>query len=188
MRRTRCGARRPSREVLRDLNRDVTRGVRPMSAAQKLTLLQRLLPGITAREVSDAFAVTFDPSRAMFIAELPATDDVPSEADLLALGRSAVAVRPGKPVEVARAMPLLPKGGAVVESRQHAASGVTSAWLDNGVRAHHRWMDQRKNEAAITITLAGGAIQETAANRGITEAALRAWERPATSRLSSTQV
>jgi zinc protease len=184
-------ATRPSREVLRDLNRDVTRGVRPMSAAQKLTLLQRLLPGITAREVSDAFAATFDPSRAMFIAELPATDDVPSEADLLALGRSAVAVRPGKPVEVARAMtllPVLPKGGAVVESRQHAASGVTSAWLDNGVRAHHRWMDQRKNEAAIAITLAGGAIEETAANRGITEAALRAWERPATSRLSSTQV
>jgi len=49
-------------------------------------------------------------------------------------------------------------------------------------------MDQRKKEAAIAITLAGGAIQETAANRGITEAALRAWDRPATSRLSSTQI
>src|SRR5438876_2099748 len=59
-------ATRPSREVLRELNRDVTRGVRPMSASQKLALSQRLLPGITAREVSDAFAVTFDPSRAMF--------------------------------------------------------------------------------------------------------------------------
>jgi zinc protease len=49
-------------------------------------------------------------------------------------------------------------------------------------------MDQRKGEAAIAITLAGGPIQETAANRGITEAALRAWDRPATSRLSSTQI
>jgi zinc protease len=184
-------ATRPSREVLRELNRDVTRGVQPMSAAQKLALFQRLLPGITAREVSDAFATTFDPSRALFIAELPATDDVPSEADFLTLGRSAVAVRPGKPAEVARAttlLPVQPKGGAVVESRQHAASGVTSLWLDNGVRAHYRWMDQRKNEAAIAITLAGGPIQETATNRGITEAALRAWERPATSRLSSTQI
>ncbi|MDP2701132.1 MAG: insulinase family protein, partial [Candidatus Rokubacteria bacterium] len=47
---------------------------------------------------------------------------------------------------------------------------------------------QRKNEASIAITLAGGPIQETAANRGITEAALRAWDRPATSRLSSTQI
>src|SRR5262249_45384118 len=182
---------RPSRDALRELNRDVTRGVRPMSASQRLALVQRLLPGISAREVSDAFSVTFDPRRALFIAELPATDDVPSEADFLALGRAAVAVRPGKPVEVTRAktlLPVLPKGGTVVDSVAHAASGVTSMWLDNGVRAHHRWMDQRKNEAAIAITLAGGPIQETAANRGITEAALRAWNRPATSRLSSTQI
>jgi len=184
-------ATRPAREILRELNGVVTHGQRPMSAAQTLALFQSLLPGITAREVSDAFAVTFDPSRALFIAELPATDDVPSKADLLALGRVAVAVRPGKPADVARATTLLaalPRGGAVVESRPHAASGVTSLWLDNGVRAHHRRMDQRKNEASIAITLAGGPIQETAANRGITEAALRAWERPATSRLSSTQI
>ena len=182
---------RPSREVLRDLNGDVTRGRRPMSAGQKMALFQRLLPGITAREVSDAFAAAFDPGRALFIAELPATDDVPSEADLLSLGRSAVAVRPGQPAEVARAttlLPALPKGGTVVESVLHAAGGVMSLWLDNGVRLHHRRMDQRKNEAAIAIVLAGGPIQETSANRGITEAALRAWERPATSRLSSTEI
>jgi zinc protease len=61
-------------------------------------------------------------------------------------------------------------------------------WLDNGVRAHHRFMDERKNEASITITLAGGTIQETPADRGLTEAALRAWERPATSALSSTAI
>ncbi|HEV2057350.1 MAG TPA: insulinase family protein [Methylomirabilota bacterium] len=184
-------ATRPAREVLRQLNGDVTRGSRSISAAQKQALLQRLLPGITAREVSDAFAAAFDPSRAMFIAELPASDEVPSGAQLLALGRAAVAVKPGKPAEVARATTLLataPRGGAVAESLPHPASGVTSMWLDNGVRVHHRYMDQRKNEASIAITLAGGPIQETAANRGITEAALRAWDRPATSRLSSTQI
>jgi zinc protease len=182
---------RQARDVLRQLNGDVTRGNRPMSAAQKQALLQRLLPGITPREVSDAFAATFDPSRAMFIAELPAGDEVPREAQLVALGRAAVAVKPGKPVDVARATTLLaaePRGGAVVESLPHEASGVTSMWLDNGVRVHHRHMDQRKHEASIAITLAGGPIQETAANRGITEAALRAWDRPATSRLSSTQI
>ena len=76
----------------------------------------------------------------------------------------------------------------MVESRTHPGSGVTSMWLDNGVRAHHRFMDQRKNEATITITLAGGPIQETAADRGLTEAALRAWDRPATGTLSSTEI
>jgi zinc protease len=61
-------------------------------------------------------------------------------------------------------------------------------WLDNGVRVHYRFMDQRKNVASVVITLAGGPIQETPADRGITEAALRAWDRPATSTLSSTQI
>jgi len=31
--------------------------------AQTLALFQRLLPGITAREVSDTFAASFDPAR-----------------------------------------------------------------------------------------------------------------------------
>ncbi len=182
---------RPARQVLRQINGDVTRLGSLMSAAQKLALLKRLLPDITAREVSDAFAAAFDPRGAIFIAELPASDGVPGEADFLALGRAAVAVKPGKPSHVARAATLLaalPRQGVVVESVPHAASGVTSMWLDNGVRVHHRQMDQRKHEASITITLAGGQIEETAANRGITEAALRAWERPATSALSSTQI
>jgi hypothetical protein len=47
---------------------------------------------------------------------------------------------------------------------------------------------QRKNEASIAITLAGGPIEEMPADRGLTEAALRAWERPATSTLSSTDI
>ena len=182
---------RPAKEVLYRLNRDVSRQGPLMSAAQTLAVLQRLLPGITASEVSDAFRADFDPSGALFVAELPASDDVPSEADLVALGRTAVAVKPDKPADTPRAAALLttlPRGGTVVESRTHAASGVTSMWLDNGVRVHHRRMDQRKNEASIVITLAGGSIEETVANRGLSAAALRAWERPATSTLSSTQI
>src|SRR5262245_22661414 len=182
---------RPAREVLRQINGSVTRREPIMSAAQSLALLRRLLPGITAAEVSQAFAVNFDPNRALFIAELPSGDAVPTEAELLALGRTAVDVTPDKVAEDARATALLatlPQAGTVVEQTAHTPSGVTSMWLDNGVRVHHRFMDQRKNEASVVITLAGGQIQETAANRGVTEAALRAWERPATSALSSTAI
>ncbi len=182
---------RPAWEVLRQVNRDVARQEPLMSAAQRLALLQRLLPGITAREVSDAFAAAFATTNSTFIVELPASDTVPSESDLLALGRTAVNVSPDKPADVARATTLLatrPGGGTVVEERLHTGSAVTSMWLDNGVRVHHRRMDQPKNEAVITITLAGGPIQESAANRGITEAALRAWSRPATRTLSSTEI
>ncbi len=143
---------RPAREVLRELNDDVTRQTPSMSAAQNLALLQRILPGITAREVSDAFAVNFDPSRSLVLAELPASDGVPSEPELLALGRTAIDVKPDKLAEAPRATTLLatlPTAGTVVESVTHAASGVTSMWLDNGVRVHHRQMDQRRNEASV---------------------------------------
>jgi len=182
---------RPARDILRDLNRDVSRRRPPMSAAQTLALFQQLLPGITAREVSDAFADSFDPARALFIAELPAGDDVPSEADLVGLGRTAVDVKPDKPADLAPPSALLatlPRPGTVAESTTHAATKVTSLWLDNGVRVHHRQMDQRKGEATIAVTLAAGVIEETPANRGITEAAVRAWERPATRKLSSTDI
>src|SRR5262245_3539160 len=182
---------RPAREVLRQINGSVTRREPIMSAAQSLALLRRLLPGITAAEVSQAFASNFDPSRALFVAELPAGDAVPTEAELVALGKAAVDVTPDKVADVARATTLLasqPKGGTVVETATHTPGAVTAMWLDNGVRVHHRFMDQRKNEATIAITLAGGPIQETAANRGISEAALRAWDRPATSTLGSTAI
>jgi zinc protease len=182
---------RPARDVLREINGAVSRQEPLMSASQSLALLRRLLPGITAAEVSQVFAANFDPSQALIVAELPSQEAVPSEGELVALGRAAVDVTPDKPVEVARPTTLLatlPAGGAVVETRTHAASGVTSMWLDNGVRVHHRFMDQRKNEASILITLAGGPIEEAAADRGISEAALRAWDRPATSTLSSTAI
>ena len=181
----------PARAILRQLNGAVARREPPMSAAQRLDLLKRLLPGVSAPEVSRVFAATFDPTHVTFIAELPSGGDVPSEAELIALGRQSLGVTPEKETEVARASSLLervPAGGTVVEGAEHPASGVFSGWLDNGVRVHHRFMSERKNEVTIVITLAGGEIQETAQNRGITEAAALAWSRPATSKLTSVQV
>jgi zinc protease len=181
----------PARTVLRHINAKVARREPIASAAQNLAILKQLLPGITAQEVSGVFAANFDPTNVVFIAELPSAGAVPSEAELAAAGRTAVSVQPARGLEIARATSLLasaPKGGVVVESVDHAGSGVTSARLDNGVKVHHRFMDQRKNEATVAITLAGGVIQEDRGTRGITEAAAQAWERPATSTLSSPQI
>jgi zinc protease len=49
-------------------------------------------------------------------------------------------------------------------------------------------MAERKHEVTLTMTLAGGEIQENASTRGVTDAAALAWSRPATSRLSSIQL
>jgi zinc protease len=184
-------ATRPAPTVLRHINAKVARREPIVSAAQHLTLLKQLLPGLTAAEVSQAFAANFDPANAIFTAELPANANIPTEAALTAAGRAAVSVTPEKPAEIARATSLLatlPRAGTVVEKVEHAASGVTSARLDNGVRVHHRFMDQRRNEVTVTITLAGGVIQENPRSRGLTEAAAQAWDRPATSTLSSPQI
>jgi len=181
----------PARAILSQINGAVARRELVLSAAQRLDLLIRLLPGITAQEVSRAFAANFAATNVTFIAKLPSGGDLPDETELISLGRQALNVKPEKQIEVARVASLLeklPKVGKIVELAEHKASGVLSAWLGNGVRAHYRFMDQRKNEATIVITLAGGQIQETAANRGITEAAALAWSRPATGKLSSVQI
>ena len=181
----------PARSHLRRINGAVSRREPVVAAARRLDLFRGLLPGVTPREVSDAFAAVFDPTHVVFVLELPSSVPLPSEAELITLGRAAVDVRPDPRAETTVAAALLavpPRPGRVVEGSEHAASGVYSAWLDNGLRVHHRFVDQRKNDVGVVITLAGGRIQETAATRGLTEAATLAWGRPATSRLGSTQI
>jgi zinc protease len=181
----------PARALLRQLNDGVARGEPLMSAEQRRALLQRLLPGIDAAEVSRTFAETFDFTNVVVVASLPAGDGVPDEPALALVGRTALLARVEAPADLAAEARLLetpPRPGRVVERSEHAGSRVTSAWLDNGVRVHHRFVDQRRNEVRVRITLAGGEIEETATTRGVTRAAALAWQRPATSTLTSTQV
>jgi zinc protease len=181
----------PARQLLRQLNGAVTRGEIPMAAAQRLELERELLPGISAPEVSRTFADDFDPRHLVVALTLPTSADVPTEPELRALGQRVFAVQPAALSPRARATTLLkelPPAGTVVERQVHEATAVWSGWLDNGLRLHHRRVDSRKNEASIVITLAGGVIEEHAGNRGATEAAVEAWNRPATSTLSSTEI
>lgn len=181
----------PARAMIARINTNIAQGEPNMSAAQTLEITQKLLATISTSEVSEAFARNFDFSSAVFVASLPAGKDVPSEADLTSLGKSLLEVKPEALAEKARATSLmtnLPAAGKIAESNTHAPSAVASAWLDNGVRFHHRFMDQLKDEVTVTITLAGGTIEETADNRGISDVAALAWGRPATSSLSSTQI
>jgi zinc protease len=181
----------PLRSILSAMNRAVTRQEPIMAPAQRLALLEQLLPGITAPEVSATFAATFDTTSTVIVAKLPATGSVPDEAAVARVGRVALDVTPAPAPERERPASLLaapPAAGTIVERRTDATSGVTSFWLDNGVRGHHRAMDERKGEVVVVVTLAGGIIEENPPRRGITEAALQAWVSPATSRLTSTDI
>lgn len=181
----------PARALLQQYNGHIADGEPIMSAAQRLEMLKKLLPTITAEEVSAKFREVFNPQTLVFTLQLPSNVEAPSESELIKAGREALAASVEKGTEQARATSLLkemPKGGKVTSTDTHSSSQVNSAWLDNGVRVHHRFMDINKGEATITITLAGGEVEETADNRGITTAAGLAWAKPATRTLNSTQV
>ncbi len=184
---------RPAQVFLRRITGGVNDGEAITSAAQNLEILKAVLPTISSKEVSEAFKTNFDPSAGVFIAQLPSTASVPSEAELVDLGRKAFDVKPEKFDGGSRVESILkqaPTPGTMLETTTHSPTEVTSAWLSNGARVHMRHVDQRKNEVSIIITLATGEILETAQNRGITSAATLAFS-PAsqsTSTLTPTQI
>lgn len=178
-------------QLLGGMNQRVSQGEPLMSPQQRLALMKEILPSIEAKDVSWAFSKMFDPANATFIAQMPSSAEVPSEEDLLKLGLAAVNVEPEAEGDSEGAKTLMaeaPKAGTVVQMSEHQATGVHTAMLGNNVLVHHRFMDYKKNDASISITMAGGEIQETAANRGVTEAATLIFNRPATGTLSSNEI
>ena len=183
----------PADALLRAMNNALAQGEPITSAAQDLELAEQVFGQITPEEVSALFKSEFDPTPAgvVFVLQVPSSADVPTEDALLALGLEVIAATPDAGADAARAeslMTTLPAPGTVVESDTHEKGDVWSAWLSNNARVHYHHTDYRKDEATITITLAAGDMQETPETRGVSDAAASAWQRPATSTLSSNQV
>ncbi len=177
--------------IIGQINGDVGTGEPTMSASQRLELLNAQLPTIKPEEVAMRFAAEYDPRAVAFVATMPAGPAVPTEAQLLEAGLAALAVPPTQESEAVRATTLMaqaPTPGTVTEMTEHAPSRVWSGWLSNNVRVHYRFMDERRSEASVQISLIGGELRETAANKGITSAAQLAWSRPSTRKLSSTDI
>ncbi|MFZ4575525.1 MAG: M16 family metallopeptidase [Phycisphaerales bacterium] len=184
-------ATQPAGRIIGRLNQVIAAGEQPMSAAQGLELGRELLPSITASEVSTYFASEFKTDAVRFtLATAPA--GAPTEPELLAAGQAALAQKVEKLAKdgaVASLMAKPPTAGVVAESSVHEASGVWSGWLANGVRVHHRFMDEEKSSVSVGITLYGGDLLETAATRGLTEAGSTAWGRQrALKSLTSSQI
>lgn len=182
----------PAQAILSSMNSAITDGIPITSAAQDLAVVKPTLPTITAEEVSARFAAIFDTSKPVtFSLQMPTGGDVPTEAQLVEAGTRALDVKPEAEAQAARAtafMDKLPAMAEISDLTTDPASGVVSGWLANNARVHFRRMDYRKDQVTVAISVVGGEIQETAANRGITQASALAWGRPATSKLSSTDI
>ena len=164
-----------------------------MSAQQDLDLLQRLLPGITLDEVNAAYKSYFQADAAAFVVTLPQKPEVtpPAEEHVLAAVKAGLARRPEAPEDVKVAgdlLPTLPQPGKLAESTKEDDLGITSGWLSNGVRFHHKYMTDKQDTVLVTITLAGGEIEETPDNVGVTALTGMLLAQPATSRLTSTDI
>ncbi len=184
---------RNARGIIREIVSSVNDREPVLSAQQELDLYRGLLDSITVAEVNAAFKKHFEPGTFAYILTMPDKPDVdvPDRKDVLAAARSAWA-RKVKPIEEADAptslLAKMPESGKVVEKSMDEDLKITSAWLSNGVRVHHRYMDYKKDSVFVSVAMAGGRIEETSETQGVTEVASLAVNVPATSRLSSTNI
>lgn len=173
--------------------RAVNDKVPALSAQQELELYQRLLPTITLAEVNRAFQEHFTPGTFAYVVELPEKEGVavPTRDEILSVGQAAWAQVVEPLDQTAGPQKILaadPAPGQVTERSTDADLGITSLTLSNGVRVHHRFMDYRADTVMISISLAGGGIEETKENVGVTDVAQLVFNEPATSRLSATEI
>jgi zinc protease len=185
-------ATRPSQGIMAEINSAIAAGVTITSAQEDLRIAREVLPTIKPADVSAWFAATFDPARPpAFSLQTSAGAEVPTEARLVELGMDALKATPEADQAAARASALLervPEPAALNDLAEDEASHIWSGWLENNARLHYRSMDYRKDVVMVAVTVAGGEIGESAENRGITQAGMRAWSTPATSTLTSTQI
>lgn len=184
---------RSGRSLLKEIVRAVNDREPVLSAKQELDLLKKILPSIQLAELNETYRVHFKPGTYAYVIQTPEKEGatVPPRDDVLASARAAWArkVQAQKAEEVPTGLlTTMPKPGAVSESATDSDLKITSAWLENGVRVHHRYMDYKKDSVKVSIGLAGGRIEETAKNHGVTEAACLAVNQAATSRLNSTNI
>jgi zinc protease len=184
---------RDAQRIVREILQGVNDHEPILSAQQHLDVLKKLLPTVKLEEVSAAFKEHFKPGTFAYVLTMPKNDalTLPSEDDVMAAAKAAEARKAEAPQDVKDLADLLqkePTPGTLVEPAKDADLAITEGWLENGVRVHHRFMDYKKDLVMLSITLAGGQIEETADNAGVTQVASLILAQPATSRLASTDI
>ncbi|MCU0725456.1 MAG: insulinase family protein [Planctomycetes bacterium] len=173
--------------------RAVGSGESLLSPEQELALAKELLPAVSVEELDAAFRALYSGDAFAFTLVLPEREGfaIPSEEEYLAAARAARARKTEPLSEAMSGIGLLakePEPGEVVETARDEDLGLSSVWLGNGVQVHHRFLDYRRDTVLVTVSLAGGVIEEDASNAGITEAAARVFHEPATGRLDSSRI
>ncbi|MCA8959039.1 MAG: insulinase family protein [Planctomycetes bacterium] len=160
-----------------------------LSAQQNLDLLRSILPTVTVEEIDQVFRDNYSTGAYTYVLSLPEKGNtLPTSAEILAIAKSAwdreTKVQHKEKIE-GPILESLPQPGSITSQSHDDAFDVTTLTLSNGAIVHHRYMDYKKDEATILVTIPGGIIEEDAAHRGLSQAAALV---NATTRLTSTQI
>ena len=180
-----------ARRLIAQMNFTAEAGEPIQSAVQRRELMHTYVPTITDDEVNARFKALFDSENVAFLVTLPAGDNVPTDEEIRDLGLSYLRATPeplqftAKPTSILTSMPT---PGEIVDRTTHDATDVETAWLSNGAAAHYRFMDYKKDNVTVTITLSGGEIEEQPGQRGITDMAALPLNQPASRSRSSSDL
>ena len=165
-----------------------------LSAQQRLDLTQAIVSSLTVEELHQAFDEDFGARNYAYVLKLPASLDVsliPSNDELLTAATAAWTRKSNAVAVAASAVSILaadPAPGTVMSREVDEQLGVTTVVFANGVVLHHKFVDYKKDQASIEISLPGGVIEETTQTKGLSQLASQLLAHPATHRLTSTQL
>ena len=161
----------------------------PPALRRIFELSPAMLAEITIAEINATVRDLMAPAAHRIVVVLPMRErlGVPTAGQVLNVAKAAT--RNGvAPSTAHKDLPKLlaeePKPGKVAQRTHDRELNVTSLVFENGVRLHLRPMSEQKNKIEIEIRLAGGEIEETRENRGISLAASMGLLHAGTSRLS----
>jgi len=162
--------------IIMALNGDVASGRKPISHAQTLELVRRMLPGITAKEALAAFQANFPLDRGVVMATMPEKEGVvvPTDAALLATAREALGTVVSKTEDEAGVTGLLesdPEPAEPVLRTVDEDLGIETVVFPNGARVHCRSMDFQKDSVIVMVRFVGGALDETEKTAHLTQVA-----------------
>ncbi len=184
---------RSSWDLIKEMKNAAGANSIPMSGGQLHGLQKTLFPSIRITEIQSFFCKHLSPDRLRLVVLFPEHEKTarPEPAQVLEWIR-AVAVQevalPAETTPILSSLVQVKRRGAILVRSEDTELQIVSATLDNGVRIHLREMNDRKGFVRIRAVLAGGRIQEEAETRGLTSAALQAFDHPASERFPSTDL
>ncbi len=172
------------------LNSAAGAGRLPMSPKQELELARKLIPAITLQEINAAYIRNFPRDKRLVLSILPEAqaDDLTEakQLEILHAGEAGEVTKWQGTAAVDKLADRMPAPGTWQQQSKQDDLDVQSGVLSNGARVHIKPMDYKKDTITVRVSLFGGEIQESTANRGITQAAALAFKQTATEKFSST--